>query len=367
MVKYTFSFISFFFVFCLFVMMAEDSKSNREKVYATDGEVIFGKVFKCKSIQPATEEVLISEFTAKSTIWKSPASKCNTDKICNKGRTLYVIGEVVPCNDSREYMIFSENSWVFKRRWSQLKDLLMPPCQLAIYTVTISKEGEVRNRWKTDSCKPNRLRVYEVVFTTSPMSTVWFTAPGLEHMRGLVAKYKRAMVVDPSCTELYQNQSQNQTQNQNQSQTLQTSKETSTKSDGVSNDGESLLGTVKTETKTPDVADSGGGSGSGDSSSNDAPAVTSSTTAPVTATAAAATTTTTTSIPPLATAMFELAPAVAPTTTETGNIPNSCVVQLPGLYKNLPCINGNATAKEGGCVTQLMGYGFFEQQSPFLN
>ena len=102
------------------------STSNREKVYSTGGEACFKKVYNyinlpvCGSLQ-----IYVTTFKATKAIMKSPNARNNRHMICKKGRTLYVVGEITG-PDTREYLVYSEETWVFKRAWADLKDFVVP-------------------------------------------------------------------------------------------------------------------------------------------------------------------------------------------------------------------------------------------------
>ena len=128
--------------------MASDSASCREKIYSADGDVSFGKVYNCTDVSqhmqlqrqstectafigdaavctsPSTVHVFLSMYTAVKAIKKSPQSKNNKVKICRKGKTLYVLGRVAS-PDTKEYFVFSEETYVFKRMWSDVKGLVV--------------------------------------------------------------------------------------------------------------------------------------------------------------------------------------------------------------------------------------------------
>ena len=90
--------------------------------------------------------------------------------------------------DTREYLVFSEETWVFKREWTELKDLVMP-AGACIQQVKVTKTGEVKDKAKMSVGKkqPCLDCAYEVQFTNDPRSTVWFTLYGLQYMKNLVA------------------------------------------------------------------------------------------------------------------------------------------------------------------------------------
>ena len=193
--------------------MCEDSKSNREKIYAADGAPFFGKVYGYRAPPPesavTTVDVLLTKYTATAIIWKSPKSRCNKDKVCGKGKTLYVLGEMCTARD-REYLVFSEESWVFKRTWSELAGSVVP-AGTAIWHMDVISVGQVKKRCFQDDSnicivdegskgKNERgshrrrdmgvVQAFKVQFTSDPMSAVWFTEPGLKHMAGLVSSYQ---------------------------------------------------------------------------------------------------------------------------------------------------------------------------------
>ena len=85
--------------------------------------------------------------------------------------------------DTKEYLVFSEETWVFKREWAELKDLVMP-AGACIQQIKVTKTGEVKDKVKVSVGKkqPCLDCAYEVQFTNDPRSTVWFTQAGLRHM-----------------------------------------------------------------------------------------------------------------------------------------------------------------------------------------
>ena len=145
--------------------MAKDSKSNREKIYTTGGTPFFGKVYGYKALpQPPPREstvathsgsggsgvdIFLTKYTATAIIWKSPASRCNKNKICSKGKTLYVLGDVCPAaggdSETSEYLVFSEESWVFKRTWQELAGLVVPAGN-AVWHMDVTGTGSVKDR-----------------------------------------------------------------------------------------------------------------------------------------------------------------------------------------------------------------------------
>ena len=182
--------------------MLNSSASNREKIYSAGGDVSFGKVYNCCIATPpphlipdpgacnhstSTIHVLLSLYTAVKAIRKSPGSKDNRNKICKKGRTLYVLGEVAG-PDTREYFVFSEDTWVFRREWAELKELVTFTGSTVV-EMNIIKAGEVKNKWEVprrSRRKTTKISAFQVKFTNDPMSTVWFTPYGLQHMTELV-------------------------------------------------------------------------------------------------------------------------------------------------------------------------------------
>lgn len=182
--------------------MLSSSASNREKIYSAGGEVSFGKVYNCCTVMSpfhsirspdncsssvSTVRVLLSSYTAVKAIRKSPGSKNNRNKICKKGRTLYVLGEVAG-PDTREYFVFSEDTWVFRREWAELKELVVFTGN-AVVEMDVIKTGEVKNKWempRRSRRKTTRINAFQVQFTNDPMSAVWFTPYGLQHMTELV-------------------------------------------------------------------------------------------------------------------------------------------------------------------------------------
>ena len=189
--------------------MSEDSKSNREKVYTAQGSVLFAKAYNCSPPRPETPHTLsifLSAFTAKETIWKSPESQFNKNKICSNGKTLYVVGDV--CGPgSRECLMFSSESWVFKRMWAKIEKYVEAAgvcveeteviCEGCVKDKENGKEvvveveeeesetgrkrrergGRRRRRRRNDKM----MRAMKVQFTNDPMSCVWFTESGIAH------------------------------------------------------------------------------------------------------------------------------------------------------------------------------------------
>ena len=190
--------------------MSEDSKSNREKVYTAQGSVLFAKAYNCSPPRPETPHTLsifLSAFTAKETIWKSPESQFNKNKICSKGKTLYVVGDV--CGPgSRECLMFSSESWVFKRMWAKIEKYVEAAgvcveeteviCEGCVKDKENGKEKEDyddnddesetgRKRRERGGGRRGRrrndkmMRAMKVQFTNDPMSCVWFTESGIAH------------------------------------------------------------------------------------------------------------------------------------------------------------------------------------------
>ena len=177
------------------ILDMQDSRSNREKVYSTGG-VFFGKIYGCRDpsslpgIQKekkATVQVFLSKYTAVDNIRKSPEAKNNRNKICSKGKTLYVLGDVSEDDkecDNREYLVFSEASCVYKRQWAQLKPLVIPAGsvmqEMEVIGVGFVKERVSKQRKHTDMAQ-----AYKIQFTNDPSSAVWVTVPGLQYMATL--------------------------------------------------------------------------------------------------------------------------------------------------------------------------------------
>ena len=229
--------------------MSEDSKSNREKVYTAQGSVLFAKAYNCSPPRPETPHTLsifLSAFTAKETIWKSPESQFNKNKICSKGKTLYVVGDV--CGPgSRECLMFSSESWVFKRMWAKIEKYVEAAgvcveeteviCEGCVKDKENGKEvvveveeeesetgrkrrergGRRRRRRRNDKM----MRAMKVQFTNDPMSCVWFTESGIAHMEALVSAFRaqqqqqqqqQQMQAQTAVADTFQHQQQEQPQ-----------------------------------------------------------------------------------------------------------------------------------------------------------
>ena len=170
-------------------MMPKDSSSNREKIYTADGKACFGKVYSCTDTPPGKSlQVLLSLYTATKPIMKSPTARNNRNKICRKGKTLCVIGAVAG-SEAKEYLVFSEDTWVFKREWAELKSFVTP-AGVSLQKVEVIKTGTVR-------CKTNRTAekqysqqqsqrgtdcAYAVQLTNDQRSIVWLTRGGMHHL-----------------------------------------------------------------------------------------------------------------------------------------------------------------------------------------
>ena len=151
----------------------------------------------------------LSKYIAIKPIRKSPDSKDNRNKICKKGRTLYVLGEVGcggggggsdGCDSgsdgsdgcdpgSREYFVFSEDTWVFRRAWRDLSSLVIPAGRTVV-DMAVVRTGLVKNKWEAprrSRRKTTNIGAVQVQFTNDPMSAVWLTPYGLHHMAGLIA------------------------------------------------------------------------------------------------------------------------------------------------------------------------------------
>ena len=196
--------------------MPNNFGSCREKIYSADGDVSFGKVYDPTDVSqkqhqqqqqqlsqdtadtaficdaaavctsPSTIRVFLSMYTALKAVNKSPQSKDNRNKICNKGKTLYVLG-VVAGPDTKEYFMFSEETYVFKRMWCKVKDLVVAAGHTVVEADVIGT-GEVKNKWevpKRSRRKITKTSAFQVQFTNSPLSAVWFTPYGLQHMASL--------------------------------------------------------------------------------------------------------------------------------------------------------------------------------------
>ena len=170
-------------------MIPKDSLSNREKIYTADGKACFGKVYSCTDTPPGKSlQVLLSLYTATKPIMKSPTARNNRNKICRKGKTLCVIGAVAG-SDRKEYLVFSEDTWVFKREWAELKSFVIP-VGVSLEKVEVIKTGTVR-------CKTNRTTekqrcqqqsqqgtdcAYAVQLTNDQRSIVWLTRGGMHYL-----------------------------------------------------------------------------------------------------------------------------------------------------------------------------------------
>lgn len=194
--------------------MLRNSKSNREKIYDAGGVVLFGKIYNCSvpppsllvSYEAGTITVFMTTFVANATIKKSPESTCNKDKICKKGMTLYVLGDVTgPAQ--KEFLVFSSDSWVFKRKWSELAGFVTHTGTVS-QSFPITSVGEVKDLQKKQARKRERegdprVQAFEVQFTGDPKSTVWFTEPGIKHMNNLVRTYHGYGLLPGAPTELW--------------------------------------------------------------------------------------------------------------------------------------------------------------------
>ena len=172
--------------------MKRDSISNREKIYSAGGEALFGKVYNCaEAPSGGFFQPLISTYRATRNIMKSPNARNNRNKICKKGRILCVIGAVTDDDDdggSRDYLVFSEDTWVFKREWAELKDFVVP-VGVCLQRAEITKTGATKykgNRKKCHEQQPQQQQRFDyafaVQFTNDPRSTVWFTQTGLQYL-----------------------------------------------------------------------------------------------------------------------------------------------------------------------------------------
>ena len=153
-----------------------------------------GKVYNCTEAPPGgTLCVFLSMYKATNAIRKSPGSKSNRNKICKKGRTLYVLGAVT--EQTAESTLCYQKRPGCSREWAELKDLVTP----AGFTVTetmVAKTGEVKDKWEVprqSRRKITKVRSLGVQFTNDPRSTVWFTPYGLQYMENLVASVSAAI------------------------------------------------------------------------------------------------------------------------------------------------------------------------------
>ena len=167
-------------------MMTRDSTSNREKIYSAGGKALFGKVYNCaEAPSGGSFQALISMYKATKSIMKSPNARNNRNKICKKGKRLCAIGVVTDNNDNREYLVFSEDTWVFKREWAELKDFVTP-VGICLQEIEVIKTGATKYKDNGNTCHEQQQQRFDcafaVQFTNDPRSVVWFTQAGLQYL-----------------------------------------------------------------------------------------------------------------------------------------------------------------------------------------
>ena len=166
----------------------EDSSSNREKIVCENGDAFFGKVYSCGYPLPGMEKkrVYLSKYRTTDAVRKSPKSQKNTQKICAKDKNLYVVGKVSgPPN--REYFLFSDKSWTFKRKWNEVRDSVVL-VEGIVVDMPVLEQGETKSR--TASCSKihaPKISAFKMQFTPNPLSTLWITQLGLDYMNELIA------------------------------------------------------------------------------------------------------------------------------------------------------------------------------------
>lgn len=97
-------------------------KSKKETIVLSEGILRYTKV-KNVSVTAGQEKsitVPISKFRALSNIYKCTESDVNWQRICDEGKTLFVIGLPTGEHDPNAYVVYSEDHGVFKRNWSEV-------------------------------------------------------------------------------------------------------------------------------------------------------------------------------------------------------------------------------------------------------
>ena len=99
-----------------------NTESKKETVVYRDG--IAGKRTKISNYSEEvnrTIEVPVALFNAHKKIYKcNQETSKNTEKICDEGKILYVIGTPNGDNDPNDYVIFSERYGMAKRAWNEI-------------------------------------------------------------------------------------------------------------------------------------------------------------------------------------------------------------------------------------------------------
>lgn len=98
-----------------------DPKSKKETVVISEGILRYTKVKKVSEVEgKKTINVPISKFRALRNIYKCAKSKVNWQRICDRGKTMYVIGLPTSEHDPNTYVVYSEDHGVFKREWNTI-------------------------------------------------------------------------------------------------------------------------------------------------------------------------------------------------------------------------------------------------------
>lgn len=168
--------------------LAKNSKSNREKIFSNRGDVFFGKVYNFTTVPSDVKAVhiFLTKFLVSVPIRKSPDARNNRNMICKKGKVLYVLGKVEGPAD-KEYLVFSTETWVFKRKWLEIIDFVTPMGS-DVWDMDVVSTGEVRCKVASHTKKGTSIETtmaFKVQFTNDPMSAVWFTTSGVWYMMGL--------------------------------------------------------------------------------------------------------------------------------------------------------------------------------------
>ena len=150
----------------------EKTRCNRNKIIAGDGSAKFGSVYNVTVPDVLMEkEILLCVYRSNGTIMKSESGKRNKQKICIPGDEVHVIGGEHVNNRSlnTEVLLYKEGCTVYKRKWSKVKDVLVP-----------ERIARIAHNVTACSVFKDRTRCFQIEFSEKKDSAVWVSEAWLE-------------------------------------------------------------------------------------------------------------------------------------------------------------------------------------------
>ena len=158
----------------------EKTRCNRNKIITDDGSAKFGSVYNVTVPEAMTEkEMLLCVYRSSGVIMKSEKGKRNKQKICMPGDEVYVIGGSHDNDNdnngsnnggqSTEVLLYKEGCTVYKRKWSKIKDVLMP-ARVTRVSLKVTACGVFKDRTKC----------FQIELSEKKDSSVWISEAWLE-------------------------------------------------------------------------------------------------------------------------------------------------------------------------------------------